>query len=70
MRDQIGIATIRGGGMGIVLDGETKVSGGGVAGQFGNVFARAQKFDHREREVGEAQRIGGFLLDEKLIQRF
>ena len=46
--DQIGIAAIRRGRMGIVFDRETKVSGGRVAGEFCHVFTCAQEFDHRQ----------------------
>ena len=41
LRDQIGIAAIRGGGMGIVLDRETKVPWGSVAWKLCNVFTRS-----------------------------
>ena len=48
LRDQIGVSAIWGGGMGIVLDRETKVPWGRVAWNFCHVFTRAQELDHRQ----------------------
>jgi hypothetical protein len=53
----------------VILDRETEVLGGRHAGPFCHVFTCAQEFDDRQGQVGEAQRIGRSLLDEKRVGR-
>ena len=68
LREQIGVAAIRGRGVCVVLDRETEVPRGRGVGPFCDVFARSQEFDHRQGQIGEAQRIGGTLRDEKFVE--
>ena len=56
--------------MGIILDGQSKVTRRISARKLGDIFASAQKLDHSQGKVRETQRIRSFLLDEKLFQRF
>ncbi len=67
--DQIGVAAIGSGGVGVVLDRKAKVPRRALARKLGDVFARPQELDHGEGQVGEPKRIGGFLLRQELLQR-
>jgi hypothetical protein len=63
------VATIRGGGVGVVLDREAKVPRGCHTGLFRDVLPRAQEFDDGQGQVGKTFRVGLAFLDEERIER-
>ena len=70
MGDEIGVAAVRRGGMGVVVDGEAEVAFVLGAGIFDDVFAGAHGFQDGEGEFGEVVGIGGALGGEEIVEGF
>jgi hypothetical protein len=70
LRDDIGKAAIRCGGVSVILHRETEVSRRNFARAFEHILAGADKFNHGERDVGEVIGIGRLAPQQEIVQRF
>ena len=67
--DQVGVAAVRRGGMGVVAHRQAKVADGLAVRWLNHVFARTHQLDDDQRQVWKAQRIGLALARQKTLQR-
>src|SRR6185369_6722484 len=68
LRDQVRVAPVGRGRVGVLIDGETEVADDGLAGEARQVLATPEQFDDRQREIGKAQRVGRAPLEEKGVE--
>jgi hypothetical protein len=69
LRDQVGIASVRGRRVRILAHREAEVADDALARERREVLAAAEQLDDGEREVGEAQGIGRAALQQERVQR-
>ncbi|MBA7479518.1 hypothetical protein ES707_14952 [subsurface metagenome] len=67
--DEIDVAPVRGGAVGVVGDGEGEVADRHVARPERHVLARPHEFHHGQGEIGEAVGVGCLLPDEEPCER-
>jgi hypothetical protein len=69
LHEEIGKATVRRGGMGVVLHRQRKVAGCFAAGEIERVFAAPDEFDDRQGKVGELLWGGGAATVQETFER-
>ena len=63
-------AAVGSGRVSVILDRQAEVARRGIAGALENVFSGADQLDDSKREVSKMIGVGGFALQEKIVQRF
>ena len=52
----------------VILDGQAKVAGGRLVRSLDDILTRSEQFDDGKRQIGKAERVGGFLRGQKLFE--
>ena len=66
---QVGVPAVGGGGVSVILDRQPEMPRGCALRRLGQVLARAQELDHRQRKVRKAQGVLGLGGRQELLQR-
>jgi hypothetical protein len=53
----------------VILDGQAEVAGGRLVRGFDDILTRTEQFNDGQRQIGKAERVGGFLLDQEHFER-
>ena len=70
LRHEVGIAPVRRGRVGVILDRQAEVSLFRIAGPLEHVLARSHQLDDRQRQVGKMIGIRRLAREQELVERF